>query len=193
MDDLASSFGLLNSPTKNDNNGVSGSPTPQRRIQLFGGVYGSAPTPSSPENDWWLPQPKYTTPRPILPPVIDYARLSIPDGQQHPQYNPKYHHNSIAQTPIPADNTILTTIANDYSSNSSYLTCKHVREYYLSIACLLEGFQPSHLVILIGGCITPGGGIALEASTGAYVLCNPMGSPSFRYAYGALSNSINGA
>jgi hypothetical protein len=125
--------------------------------------------------------------------VVDYARLPIPEGQQHPQYNPTYHHSTIAQTQIPADNTVLITIANDYRNRKDYLDRKLVREYYLSIACLLESSQPSHLVILIGGCITPGGGIALEAGTGAYIQCNTMGSPSFRFAYGALSNSVNGA
>jgi hypothetical protein len=66
-------------------------------------------------------------------------------------------------------------------------------EYFLAIANSFENNQPTHLVVLIGGCIPPGGGIALEAGTGAYIPCNPMGSPSYRFVYGALSNTRNGA
>jgi hypothetical protein len=135
-------------------------------------------------------------PIPVLPPLptaINYTRLPIPEGQQHPQYNPRYNHRSIAQTPISADNTILTTIANGYRSSSDYHYRKLVMEYYLKIANSFESSQPTHLVIMLGGCITPGGGIALEAGTGAYIQCNPMGSPSYRFAYGALSNTRDGA
>ena len=128
---------------------------------------------------------------PPLPTAINYTRLPIPEGQQLPQYTPsRYHHSSIPQTPIPAANTILTTIANVYRSSINYLERKLLMEYYLSIAKSFETNQPSHLVILIGGCITPGGGIALEAGTGAYIQCNPMGSPSYRFTYGALSRAL---
>jgi len=128
---------------------------------------------------------------PPLPTAINYTRLPIPEGQQLPQYTPsRYHHSSIPQTPIPAANTILTTIANVYRSSIDYLERKLLMEYYLSIAKSFETNQPSHLVILIGGCITPGGGIALEAGTGAYIQCNPMGSPSYRFTYGALSRAL---
>jgi hypothetical protein len=102
---------------------------------------------------------------PPLPEAINYSRQPIPEGQQRPHYNPKYDHRDIPQTTIPTNNIILTNIANGYRNSSDYEARKIVMEYFLAIANSFENNQPTHLVVLIGGCIPPGGGIALEAET----------------------------